>query len=625
MAPLATLGVLLVVAAILSVAVAFGLRILAWIRTEADDPAETLLFATGTGIFTLELIAFTLASYARLHRAEALALLIGMALVSGNGWVKFPKHLLALWGRGAELSSWVQTAAKTVFWAAVALATLTAMAPLTGSDAMQYHFTTALAAAGSRSPLRFDILHSFLTGEGHALIALGLALGSDRIALGLLCVGGLLTAAVVFLLACRLMPSPWAWACAVAFLLTPMVLWQGSVSGAPDIWMGFFCGLAVLALVRALESGRTGWFVLAGVFAGAVGGAKYTGWLAAVGFVLICWVETRSAKRAFLFGTCALLAGSLPLLRNFATTGDPFFPFLIQIFGSHLLPSYTFKVIARDVRSPLFGLSLPHLLAFPFQVTLDGGMYGYGQLFGPLVLSFVPLLPFVPWRKTVARVSGAVWLTVFAGIAVSSQYGRFLLPVYPLALVLAVAGAFEGVRRGWRLVRVGCVATLAFFLLFSVGADLGYARDFLPVAIGRQSRKAFLERMAPDYRVVEFINRELHGRRGKVMVFFRHVYYLRVPFVYGDPADSIQTGAVVNQGPAKLLALLRGLNVRWVVKSPDFPAPLASAARKLEAENVLRPVASADVVDFTGNRVNRQTATIHVVILQVENKSEGLP
>lgn len=625
MAPLATLAILAVVAATVLLAAAFGLRILAWSRTEADNPAEMLLFAIGAGMFALELIAFTLASFALLHRAEASALLIGMAMVAGTGWAKLPKLFLALRSRRAEPSSWVERATRAVFWAAVALVTLTAMAPLTGSDAMQYHFATALAAPGSRSPLRFDILNSFYTGEGHGLIAFGLVLGSNRIALGLLCAGALLTAAMLFLIARRLMSSPWAWACAVAFLLTPMVLWQGSVSGAPDIWMGFFCGLAVLALVHALESRRTGWFVLAGVFAGAVGGAKYTGWFAVAGFVLMTWVETRSAKRMFLFGTCALLAGSLPLLRNFVATGDPFFPFLIQMFGGHPVPSYTFSAIAKDVKSPLYGLSLPHLLAFPFQVTLDGRMYGYGQLFGPLVLSFVPLLLFVPWRKTLARVAGAVGLTVFAGIAVLSQYGRFLLPVYPLALVLAIAGAYEAARRGWRLVRVGCVATLAFFLLFSVGADLVYARDFLPVAIGRQSRKVFLEKMAPDYRVVEFINHELHGRRGKVMIFFRHVYYLQVAFVYGNPADSMQTGAVANQGPAQLLSLLRRLNVRWIVKSPDFPPALASAARKLEAENVLRPVASADVVNFTGNRVNRKRAAIHVVILQVEDRSKGLP
>ncbi|HVB34248.1 MAG TPA: DUF1420 family protein [Patescibacteria group bacterium] len=626
MAPLATLGVLLSVAAIFAVATSFGLRILAWSRIEAESPYETALFAAGLGFLALELVAFALASVAFLHRGQSLALLIAMALVAGNGWAMLARRVAAIWRSEAKPSvspRW--KLARAALWASGAFAMLTAMAPLTGSDALRYHFTTALAARGSRSPLRFDILHSFFTGEGHALIALGLALGSDRIALGLICAGGLLTMAVVFALASRLMPAAWAWVCAATFLLTPMVFWQISVSGAPDIWMSFFTALAVLALARAVRDDNSRWFVLAGLFAGAVGGAKYTGWFVAAAVVLICWVETRSARRMFLCGVCAFLAGFLPLLRNFGVGGDPFFPFLMQRLGRHTLAPYTFAAIVRDTRSSLFRLTFLRLLGFPFRVTLDGGQYGLGQLFGPLVLAFAPLLVFVPWRKPVARMAGFVWLLFFAVTALTTQMGRFLLPVYPLALALAVAGAFEASRRGWRVVRVACVATLAFFLLFSAGADLMYARDFLPVAVGLESRQAFLDKMAPDYQIAAFINGELGGRPGKAMVFFQHVYYLRVPFVAADPTDSRAAGELVGQGPGKLLDLLRRQNVRWVVKSPGFPPGLNDAARKLEEENILRPVASSEVTDFAGDRIYRRRENIRVVILQVEKNRTGRP
>ena len=66
-----------------------------------------------------------------------------------------------------------------------------------------------------------------------------------------------------------------------------------------------------------------------------------------------------------------------------------------------------------------------------------------------------------------------------------------------------------------------------------------YAKDFLPVAVGLESREAFLQRMAPDYQTASFVNATLAARQkeegGAVLVFFRHLYYLRVPFVNGDP------------------------------------------------------------------------------------------
>jgi len=65
-----------------------------------------------------------------------------------------------------------------------------ARAPLTGSDAMQYHFTIPMLELGKHFEPIFWISNSFFLGEGHLLISLGMALGSDRISLGLIYLGG---------------------------------------------------------------------------------------------------------------------------------------------------------------------------------------------------------------------------------------------------------------------------------------------------------------------------------------------------------------------------------------------------------------------------------------------------
>jgi hypothetical protein len=133
----------------------------------------------------------------------------------------------------------------------------------------------------------------------------------------------------------------------------------------------------------------------------------------------------------------------------------------------------------------------------------------------------------------------------------------------------------------------------------------------------------FLERMGPDYKLATFINDtlgpETNHNAGNVIVFLRHLYYLKVPYVYGDPATSWTIDPSKYNKPDQLLLLLNDMNVRWVVRSPDYPAPLAEAFGGLESQNKLVRIASMDLETFTGNsRIYRQKRTVEVVILELQ-------
>jgi hypothetical protein len=186
-----------------------------------------------------------------------------------------------------------------------------------------------------------------------------------------------------------------------------------------------------------------------------------------------------------------------------------------------------------------------------------------------------------------------------------------------VALALVVAGLAEAYRRNYRMSGMVCTASLTVFLLFGVISQCLYARDFLPVALGLEGRQAFLERQASDYPAVSFINSALKGQEGKVLVFFPHVYYLRVPFQIGDPAVSWLVDPSRLNGPQALLQFFRQQNVRWVVKAPDYPEPIAGAFEALENEGKLRPKFSTDAWTYANFRIYRQTVPVHVVILEV--------
>jgi hypothetical protein len=101
-------------------------------------------------------------------------------------------------------------------------------------------------------------------------------------------------------------------------------------------------------------------------------------------------------------------------------------------------------------------------------------------------------------------------------------------------------------------------------------------------------------------------------------VFFRHFRYVRVPFVDGTPEYSWLMDPARYNDADKLLAHLREMNVRSIVKSPNYPKALASAFSTLEQEPKLVPMASTDVENLTGTgRIYERRQEIPVILLKV--------
>jgi hypothetical protein len=130
--------------------------------------------------------------------------------------------------------------------------------------------------------------------------------------------------------------------------------------------------------------------------------------------------------------------------------------------------------------------------------------------------------------------------------------------------------------------------------------------------------------MAPEYRFASFINSELGQRsatqNGNAMIFPRHLYYVRVPYVYGDPTFSWAVDPARCKDAKGLLNVLRELNVKWVVKEPSYPPALQEAFNQLESERKLVPIASSDLETLTGSsRIYGIKQTTRVTILELDD------
>ena len=585
-------------------------------RFPVKSRLESLLLSLALGA-----IAFlVLVSIGEMWRDPLIGVRAAIVLAAGIGLVRMPS---VLGDFGTALHSCKEQPPIERLWAAAVGAVLfleafAAMAPLTGSDALHYHFTAQKLILREGFHANWFLSHSFFSGLSHQLILAGLALGSERLALGWIFLGGAAAALAIEQLTRQWVSGSWPWIAALAFLLTPVVFWQATTAGAPDIWMALFAPLCVVAILRAKET--TSWqaAMVAGLLAGATAGTKYTGLILAAVLFAAFFVELQNPRLSALFCGSAIFAGIFPYLRNWVWTGDPVFPFLIDRLAPERLNAFAFASYRADTGASAH-TGFWQVVGFPFFASIDPSHLGFWQMLGPLVLCFAPVTILAVKNTALWRTVIGVWILGTLGIGASSGMTRFLLPLLPLALAASIAGVALFAERGWRVVNVAVRLSIAVFLLMGFGGLCLYARQSWSVAAGITSRESYLRQRAPDYEKCEFLNRQLAGKGsdGKVMVFFRHVYYLRVPFAYGDPGSSWAVDPARLQTDSAWMRLFRENHIRWVAHDASFPPSIQEPLQRLEAEKVLVPCASTIVQDWRGNRIGgtreQQTFTLDCV------------
>ena len=608
------------------VAVAAGTRVFRALGLSAGGDLENAIYAAGLFFAALQVVMLLLALFGWLQRGVSIFLLCATALLAGTGWSEVGRLGVAVIRSLQRAQKSLLSTGIIALTAVCALAdALMAMAPLTGSDAMYYHFTAPMLEVGKAWIPFFSLVQSFYAGGGHALIQLGMTLGSDHISMEFIYLGGVLTAMSLFVTVRKLAGELWAWVAVLMFFTTPMIFWQISTSGCPDIWIALYTSLAVLAASRSATQSNWKWLLLAGLFAGAAAGVKYTSWIIPASVALWCGVTTRSFRRGAICAVSSLLSGVLPLIRNAWWSGDPFFPFLSRWLSPLHFNAFSLNAIVAGLRPADSSTSIGGLLSYSLSIPLQGNSYGgFGRYWGPLVLAFAPLAVFVIRKNPISTATASVWAAILLANGLTAQQPRYLLPAFPLAVALVVSGAAQATQREWRSVRVAVLCSLSLFIVFGATSEALYAKDFLPVVVGLEPRDAFLERMAPDYRMVVFINHALAGQHGKVMVFFPYVYYLQIPFEIGDAETSWLVNPEHLSTPCELKNFLSQENIRWVVKAPEYSAPLLPTFQSLEKDGDLRSVASTRVENITGFRMYKRTELTQLTILELAPVSETI-
>ena len=261
------------------------------------------------------------------------------------------------------------------------------------------------------------------------------------------------------------------------------------------------------------------------------------------------------------------------------------------------------------------------LFPFVFFSGIVPGAVGFWDFFGPLILALTPLLILASRSLRSCRIPLTVWVLSAMGIFSASGLPRFLLPVFPLALVCIAAGLTVSETRGWKV--VSALGVSLTVLLCAVGAaGLGvYGWRAVAVAVGAVPRTQYLEARRPEYQEGQAINGIIGNQPDKrnTLVFVRHMYSLEVPFLNGDPATSWIVNPDRLRTPQEWKLFFRRYGISFVVRSPEYPEAVAKSLSEMEETGQLTPVGEAVVQDFQGMRIQEQRVAVPVVVLRVKD------
>lgn len=474
--------------------------LIAWaLALPLRERLERLTITIGLGAAFILVATFLLALMKIVGRAPLLAMVLPAAAFGAWRLVSAPGEKgPSVQPRGLGVGLYVAIAI------CVGANIMGTLAPPTFIDALFYHLfiPRAYLRAGGLVQIPY-IWQSYQPLGVEMLFALGLSIHGAVLA-ALMHTGlGALAASGTWLLG-RRVAGPLGGLLAVAiFYCTAMVAWE-STSCFVEFGITAFGTLGFYCILRWSDERSWPWLVTAALFVGAAATCKLTAiQLPVIGALLIVWISWRQGdrlptalRRAVVFGAIASTLVIPWYIRSYLSTGNPIYPFAPGIFGDN--PDH------REVWSILNQYGPGHrfedIVLAPWRLFSNGAIFECGQFFNPLPFIFAPLicvrLRGAPDRQVLATVV-AVLFTIWLA---SAHVARYLIPLQPLAAVLAAdAMIWAGSAAISRLHRRILVATVALLVGFGTISTLLSLRSLAPVVLGRESAQDYLSRTSAFY------------------------------------------------------------------------------------------------------------------------------
>jgi 4-amino-4-deoxy-L-arabinose transferase-like glycosyltransferase len=566
---------LLLAVSIITLAFCLGRSIGQALKLDFVSAGEEVAYSVmlGVGVFGLNLLGLGLAGW--LRPLPVILLFAVVAAITHRQFIRlydlsrnYLRSLRATPGKIACLVAFVLM---------LALFILRAATPPYSPDEAIYHLpvTQAFVERGRVFPLT-DNFSGNLPFLVHMLYAVCLMAKTDIAAKLLSFLLAVISAFGVYGFCARFLSRRIGSLALFIFFAAGMVI-ENAVTTRIDVTLAGMLFLTTGALITHLETGGRGWLVASALLAGFSLGIKYSAgvWLLCIG-VMFCVECLRKRmplatilRSGLLFIAIALATAAPWLIKNAVWFHNPLYPFFTgEVAGlENGSPRYFTAEDGRKIathfeqarkENPEAVAALEknladraakrperHPLRFWQYLTKPNSYNVADPALTPNYLFLcVPLLIFIRKSKWV------IWLLVisvgFFLLTVRVVWvARYLLPLYP-ALTVVTAYALESMaERIGKYLHIGrwvagvVVAIALGIVLIPSRRELASRRVWLFIN-GSLSRQEFLTSARGDYRMLDFVNREL-AQGGKVLMIGAQLSYgLNLPHISDAGWESVE-------------------------------------------------------------------------------------
>jgi 4-amino-4-deoxy-L-arabinose transferase-like glycosyltransferase len=502
----------------------------------------------------------------------------GTGMGTGTGAPAVPGQLIPRNGTAESASSAERAAAALAIGAVAAIAAFVLvrdLAPPTDYDGLLYHLVAPRAFLDAHAlvyiPGNFSANLPML---GEMLYAFGLAGGSDRAPQLLHGAAGFGAVLLTYAYGRRLLGTRSAFLGAVALAATPLIPFLGTRAYI-DLWTVDFGLLAVFGVALWRQTHRRGWLVLAGAGTGLALGTKYSALSLALVLGAALALEgliherrriVAALRPAALFGTVAAGVALPWYARQVVLLGSPVWP---MYAGGRDWDAARVEQLTYFVSQYGTGHALGDWLLLPSNVFTQSWRFGHvPDAFPPLLALAAPLCLLAPARST--RWLLGVTLAFCLLWARGWQDLRFLAGTYPLLALLGAAGV-DALAPRWRPARTAATACVAALAVVTAVYGWPAARDALGVVSGREAADAYLRRVLPDQRAIEYLNDAAPAGSGALFLGDGQIWYCRLRCLPDAAHDNLLMWVVRPGDPATAAARLRAAGISHILLSKrDF-------------------------------------------------------
>lgn len=532
---------------------AFGRRMLRLLHIKTESPLESNVFGIGLGLGVLAYLVLMIGLAQWLNPLSILIVTALMAIFAFPDLRDLLKEVVG--GLRSTVGSKLKAADALITLSTVALggvALVAALAPPSGLewDSLAYHLAVPKLYLQHHGIYYVKFTsHSNFPFLTEMLYTIGLAFGSTALAKLFHFSMYIATTAGLYSLGRRHLSATAGKVAALLFMSVPVVLYEAGVAYA-DITMGFYVLLATYALLNWEERDSRGWLVICGLMSGLALGTKV---LTAVPIFIMCLIVLircgrscqwgRGLKLGWMVGLISILIGCVWYIKAYVYTGNPFYPFLYNIFGGRNWSAFAAHQYQIEQASFGKGKAFQDLLVLPWNLLVNGIYFSNAPnpqspniftLIGP---AFVGLIPAYILKGKLTRTIADISLIALAFVGawfIMMQHSRYLITVIPLLCIVAAA-AVDMANREWRTCRFvvnGFVALCVTLSLLSGGAMSAMCGR---AAFGLEPRDDYISRTLDVYDAESYINDQLPAKAKIVLFDEVRGFYLDRDYIWGNP------------------------------------------------------------------------------------------